>query len=232
MMWDVFICHASEDKEAIARPLAKDLVREGLKVWYDEFSLTLGDSLRRSIDKGLAKSTYAVVILSDNFFGKEWTEWELDGLVARAVGEPTVILPVWHDITREDVMQYSPPLADKWAALTKDGLDTVVRKILDVVKPNAPWAFEAKEPLPLPKQTGTAYITDVYGTSIRPTYDLEALSKLHPLLRDAVNEVGLSTEARARMVKQAYAERGWPSAEFPYSVESFSARYHVPTVEP
>ena len=193
--------------------------------------MTLGDSLRGSIDEGLVKSTYGVVILSPSFFGKEWSQWELDGLVARAVGEPKVILPVWHAITHKDVIQYSSPLANKWAALTEDGLDTVVRKILDVVKPNAPWASEAKEPLPLPKQTGTVHMTNEYGTSIRPTFDLEALYKLHPLLRDAVNEVDLSTEVRAEMVERAYSERGWPSVEFPYSVESFFARYHVPVVK-
>jgi len=52
-MWDIFICHASEDKEAIARPLANALKQAGLDVWYDEFTLTLGDSLRRKIDHGL-----------------------------------------------------------------------------------------------------------------------------------------------------------------------------------
>jgi TIR domain len=78
--WDVFISHASEDKEAIARPLAEALVNAGLKVWYEAFSLKLGDSLRQSIDRGLAQSRYGVVILSPNFFEKQWPQRELNGL--------------------------------------------------------------------------------------------------------------------------------------------------------
>ena len=35
--------------------LAHALKSRGLQVWYDEFSLKLGDSLRRSIDRGLAE---------------------------------------------------------------------------------------------------------------------------------------------------------------------------------
>ena len=75
--WDVFISHASEDKEAIATPLAEALQEEGLRVWYDDFSLRLGDSLRESIDRGLARSRFGVVILSGYFFGKHWPQQEL-----------------------------------------------------------------------------------------------------------------------------------------------------------
>jgi hypothetical protein len=84
-MWDIFICHASEDKEAIARPLANALKQAGLDVWYDEFTLTLGDSLRRKIDHGLARSRYGAVILSPHFFAKEWPQRELDGLTTKEI---------------------------------------------------------------------------------------------------------------------------------------------------
>ena len=83
MDWDVFISHAWEDKETIARPLAKALEAKGLKVWFDEFTLTVGDRLRRSIDRGLAGCRYGIVILSPHFFAKEWPQKELDGLVQR-----------------------------------------------------------------------------------------------------------------------------------------------------
>jgi hypothetical protein len=69
--WDVFICHASEDKDNFARPLAEGLRREGLSVWFDEFTLKVGDSLRRSIDHGLGYSRFGVVVLSPAFFAKE-----------------------------------------------------------------------------------------------------------------------------------------------------------------
>lgn len=82
-LYGVFISHASEDTDTFARPLADQLRRRGLRVWFDEFELTVGDSLRRNIDNGLAKSRYAVVVLSPAFFAKEWTKKELDALVAR-----------------------------------------------------------------------------------------------------------------------------------------------------
>ena len=136
-MWDIFICHASEDKDAIARPLADALAQVGLKVWYDEFTLTLGDSLRRAIDHGLAHSRYGAVILSPDFFAKEWPQRELDGLTAREIEGEKVILPIWHKVTREDIMRFSPPLADRLGVSTDKEFDTVVREILRVVRPEA-----------------------------------------------------------------------------------------------
>lgn len=82
--YDVFICHASEDKDSFVRPLSKELSSRGLRVWYDEFSLKLGDSLRRSIELGLTKSHFGIVVLSLAFFSKEWPQKELDGLIALA----------------------------------------------------------------------------------------------------------------------------------------------------
>jgi len=135
-MWDFFICHASEDKEEVARPLAQALSRRGLKVWYDEFTLKLGDSLRRSIDRGLAQSRYGVVILSPHFFAKEWPQRELDGLAALELDGEKKILPVWHKVSREDVAQYSPTLADRVAVSTEEGMDIVLYEILDAVRPD------------------------------------------------------------------------------------------------
>ena len=134
-MWDLFISHASEDKDEVARPLAERFVEVGLKVWYDEYTLTVGDSLRRSIDKGLAKSRYGLVILSKHFFEKEWPQKELDGLVAREDGSEKRILPVWHKVTRAQVVSFSPPLADKLGVSTTKGIDHVVKEILRAVKP-------------------------------------------------------------------------------------------------
>jgi hypothetical protein len=83
--WNVFISHASEDKDEIARPLAHALQSEGYRVWYDEFTLTVGDSLRKSIDQGLAGSDFGVVILSKHFFEKHWPEQELNGLASKEI---------------------------------------------------------------------------------------------------------------------------------------------------
>lgn len=132
--WDVFISHASENKDAIARPLAEALRDKGLRVWYDEFSLTVGDSLRKSIDHGLAQSRFGVVILSGHFFEKHWPEQELNGLATREVGGKKVILPVWHEVGFEEVRQYSPTLADRLAVSTEKGLGNVVAELLKAIK--------------------------------------------------------------------------------------------------
>ncbi|HUF99820.1 MAG TPA: DUF1883 domain-containing protein, partial [Ilumatobacter sp.] len=81
--YDVFISHASEDKDAVARPLAVALQAAGVSVWFDEFTLRIGDSLRRNIDHGIAKSRFGLVVLSNAFFAKGWPQYELDGLVTR-----------------------------------------------------------------------------------------------------------------------------------------------------
>jgi len=132
--WDLFICHASEDKNDVAHPLAQLLSMNKISVWYDEFSLTLGDSLRRSIDKGLTNSRYGLVILSPAFFQKEWPQKELDGLAAREIDGTKVILPIWHNITKEQVIKYSPMLADKLAVSTNLGMDMVVDKITRAIQ--------------------------------------------------------------------------------------------------
>lgn len=132
--YDIFICHASEDKETFVRELAEALSREGLKVWYDDFALRLGDSLRRSIDHGLSCSRYGVVILSESFFRKDWPQKELDALVAKEYNFDKVILPIWHGVTREQVQMFSPLLADRLAVSSRKGIDVVVREILKAVK--------------------------------------------------------------------------------------------------
>ncbi len=116
--YDVFISHASEDKDAVVRPLANALVKENLQVWYDEFELRIGDSLRRKIDLGLANSRVGLVVLSHAFIGKGWTNYELDGIVTRAVTGEQLLLPIWHNITKKEVMDFSPSLADKVARST------------------------------------------------------------------------------------------------------------------
>lgn len=116
--YDVFISHASEDKDNLVRPLAAALIEEKLSVWYDEFELKIGDSLRRKIDRGLAKSRVGLVVLSKSFIGKGWTNYELDGIVTRSVGGEQILLPIWHNISKQEVIDYSPSLADKLARST------------------------------------------------------------------------------------------------------------------
>jgi len=131
--WDVFICHASEDKDAFVRPLAKALQDSGLRVWFDESTLRIGDSLRRAIDEGLGRSQFGVVVLSCNFFAKQWPQQELDGLVSREVAGVKVVLPIWHNISFDEVCRNSPMLAGRIAAKSTDGLATVVRQLREAM---------------------------------------------------------------------------------------------------
>ena len=102
------------------RPLAEALREANLRVWYDEFELRLGDSLRRKIDAGLASSRFGVVVLSPSFFAKNWPQYELDGLVTREMTGVQIILPLWHKVTKQKVISFSPSLADKVARNTSD----------------------------------------------------------------------------------------------------------------
>lgn len=133
--YDVFISHASEDKEDIARPLAEALQARDLSVWFDEFTMRIGSSLRREIDAGLANSRFGVVILSPAFFDKGWSNYELDGLVTREVSGPgQIILPVWHRVTKDEIQSYSPSLADKLARSTHDATpEEIADEIASVV---------------------------------------------------------------------------------------------------
>ena len=149
--WDTFICHAGEDKAEVVEPLARGLDSRGLKVWYDRWELEVGDSLRRKIDEGLAKSRYGIVVISPSFLKKKpWTEKELDGLVQKEIDGRKVILPVWHKVTHKDVAQYSLTLADKIAASTERGIASLADELEAAIRPRATesgWTRASKEEL-------------------------------------------------------------------------------------
>ena len=133
--YDVFISHASEDKDEVVRPLAIALINKGLKVWYDEFELKIGDSLRRKIDKGLAKSKFGIVVLSKSFIKKGWTNYELDGIITKANTGEQVMLPIWHNITKNEVIEFSPSIADKVARNTASHtVEEIADEISDLIK--------------------------------------------------------------------------------------------------
>jgi hypothetical protein len=134
MEWDVFISHASEDKTDVALPLAERLREEGLRVWLDHFELTVGDSLRQSIERGLAGSRFGIAIISPNFLQKHWPQAELDGLAAREAAGAKVILPVWHLVDEAAIRAQSPMLAGRLAASTHKGIDHVAGELLRAIR--------------------------------------------------------------------------------------------------
>lgn len=172
-MWDVFISHATEDKSAVADPLAQALTKAGLSVWYDTYELDIGDRLRRSIEQGLNKSRYGIIVLSPDFFKKHWPQIELDGLAQREENGQKVILPIWYKVTAEDVKEFSPLLADRIAARWDNGIDSVVQSIVRVVKRSEP-----QPPIVLPKPNKVRQFVSKFGIPILSVVILALLTGL------------------------------------------------------
>lgn len=135
--WDVFISHAFEDKAAVARPLYDALTALGVEVWFDEAELGIGDSLRRKIDQGLARSAFGIVIFSEAFFAKGWPQYELDGIVTRTNAGEQNLLPIWHKISKDEVRAQSPSLADRVArSTTESTVEEIAEEIARRVRPD------------------------------------------------------------------------------------------------
>ena len=118
--YDVFISHAWEDKEDFVDDFVKDLNSLGVTTWYDKSQILWGDSTRKKIDEGLKKSRFGIVILSPNYIaeGKYWTKAELDGLFQLESINGKKLLPIWHKLTKKEVMDFSPTIAGKLAMNT------------------------------------------------------------------------------------------------------------------
>lgn len=127
---DLFISHASEDKEGVARPLAEALRERGRTVWYDEFALTGGDHLIGAIDRGLLGCRYGAVILTESFFRKNWPLMEVQGLLALENRDRRKrIVPIRHNMSHADLVGHSPLLAGRLSLSTDGGIDAVVREV-------------------------------------------------------------------------------------------------------
>ena len=160
MNFDVFISHASEDKDDFVRELAEKLQERRIEVWYDEHSLKIGDSLRQSIDLGLSKSRFGIVVLSKVFFSKQWTNWELDGLIQRQMNTSNnLIIPIWHNIEKQDILNYSPSLADKVAIKSSIGIAKIIENLDKIINPRGSTLLVAREYL-ISKGFNPPMITD------------------------------------------------------------------------
>lgn len=132
---DIFLSHASEDKDDIARPLKEALESRGVSVWFDELKIKVGQSIRQEIEKGIASCRYGVVIVSPDFFRKQWTQAELDALFSKKMdsGE-NLILPVWHRVSKDEVLAHSPLLAGILALNSSlHTVDEMADQLADVV---------------------------------------------------------------------------------------------------
>jgi tetratricopeptide (TPR) repeat protein len=183
----VFISHASEDKASVARPLASALLERGWKVWLDEQELHVGDSLVSRIDDGLARARFGVVVLSRSFFSKRWPRAELNALFERELspGEASAVLPVWHEIGREEVAAASPLLADRLAVSTSAGIDAVADALDAAMRASVDEDGTGRRQ---PLVRGIPAPAETLGAA-PPRRDLDLLERLKALLPAQFDEV-------------------------------------------
>ena len=119
--YDVFISHANKDKLSYVNDLNKVIKKLGINIFYDTDVLSWGDNFKQVILDGTAESEFAIIVISKNFFGREWTERELDEFLAQqnATGQKTV-LPLLYGITFDELKEKYPTLGDIQAITTKD----------------------------------------------------------------------------------------------------------------
>lgn len=134
--YDAFLSHASEDKKIIADKLVKKLIGQGLKIWYDDFCIKPGDSIREKIDEGLLKSRHGLLLLSKNFFKKDWCKKELNALFLKNIDNiKNKIFPIWFGVNHDDVKNYSLLIADiKAFRLSEDNIDEIIKDIINNLK--------------------------------------------------------------------------------------------------
>lgn len=131
-----FVSHDSRDKDLIARPLAYSLQQRGCPVWYDEFSLKIGDSLRESIERGIATCNKCILVITTNFLTNHgWTKSEFNAVFSKEIHEGRKnILPVWAGVTRSDVYSYSPILVDRYAGMWEGDADALAARLLKSIQ--------------------------------------------------------------------------------------------------
>lgn len=195
----IFVSHASEDKEAFVRPLAHALKRHGLKVWYDEFSLHPGDSLRRSIDRGLSECTAGVVVLSPAFFAKEWPQRELDALFTSEIAGRSKLIPIWYNIDFAAIVAASPLLADRFALNAALGAEAIACKVAEEFPPAA-------------KISGDALAQVIEQYEYPGDFAGEAL---HRGCQYRFLQLNAFKDEYGKLLEQAFAERGSELGNFP-----------------
>lgn len=120
--YDVFVSHAWEDKKSFVDDFVNALREKEIKVWYDTTEIKWGNSMRAQIDEGLKRSKFGIVVLSPDYIaeGKYWTKAELDGLFQLESTGEKALLPVWHRLSKKEVMSFSPIIANKKAMKTSE----------------------------------------------------------------------------------------------------------------
>lgn len=135
--YDIFLCHAWEDRRSIAKDLNDALENAGVSVWFSEKVVLLGSNLMREIDKGLSESRAGLVLVTESFIKRIKAEGvadkELSALLAR-----DLLVPIVHGVTYEDLREESPLLASRSGLDTADDtLEEIAAKISELVSTDA-----------------------------------------------------------------------------------------------
>lgn len=200
MKWDVFISHATEDKEEFVMPLANKLKEYGVNVWIDKFTLKLGDSLSKSIDEGLREANYGVVVLSKFFLSKGYTDYELRSLISREIGNRKVILPIWHNINKHDIEQHSYYLTDKFALNSNEqSLSAIAEAIIEIVRPDIYKTIENLHVTKILYENSKVGKMDFYKFS----HDMKKIMENNPPKHE---ELPLDTLVILRLIHEIYKE--------------------------
>jgi TIR domain len=139
---DVFLCHASGDKQRYARPLAKALARRAVSCWIDEAEIEIGDSIIDAVNTGLRLSHFVLVIITEESLSRRWPQRELNAaLYKEMISGRTVVLPVLAISPARWIEEY-PLLADKLFLKWSEGLESLAEAIAQLFKrtPTKEWA--------------------------------------------------------------------------------------------
>lgn len=136
MPWDIFLSHAREDAGDLAEQLRSALVAMGISVWLDVDQMRVGDPLLASIDNGLAKARFAVVILSPAYFRRAWPHNELEAIVQREASGEKVLLPILHDMTQQQLQLRTPILSARVFLSSTRGVASLAAHIAKIVADN------------------------------------------------------------------------------------------------
>ncbi|MEB2282572.1 toll/interleukin-1 receptor domain-containing protein [Lysinibacillus xylanilyticus] len=133
--FDVFLSHSSLDKDIFVSEFSEKLSNKGLKVFEDVKVFKIGQSQTDMMNMGILNSRFVVIFLSKNFIESGWSQYEFKSFLNREINEKRVIiLPIWHEVSVDEVRQYNPYIVDKYAFNTsKQTLDEMVNQIHQVV---------------------------------------------------------------------------------------------------
>lgn len=194
MIEKYFIVHASEDKTAVAKPLADVMIFSGADVFYDEYSLRLGDSLFESINRGIADSKIGIIVFSPSFLIKAWPNEELRAFHAKRTKGECRIIPIYYDVTPEEVGKAYPLIADNVGINWNKGIDTVATELLDFVGLKyAPRILQTKELSTNHKWPGWTCVLGRFHPIVDPRFEKQVILE-YGVVRQSKSRVTLYLE--------------------------------------